>query len=311
MKNNSNLVRQRIKSFDGGSGPVFPTTTKVNGNNSRRSSTSNNSNLSIDSGNSNGIRSPSPNKATSPTPVNGAMTDSVLKRKQLFEGGGGGSPASNTNTVRRNPADEIREAQEAAKKQQTKVSPPPAPVTKAAPEEEERVVSPVAHLEAKVVPTQIPPQQQQHFFTNPASLPKSPSPEPEPVVVETKSPSPQPPKQKIEEVHEDTSVKSVAKGHKNGISSSEESATTTIELTPEMGMCARALYDYQAGTYLNFLISIMNLNCHFVLADDTEITFDPGEIIKNIEKIDEGWWEGMAPNNQYGLFPANYVELLN
>ncbi|XP_018571502.1 drebrin-like protein [Anoplophora glabripennis] len=55
---------------------------------------------------------------------------------------------------------------------------------------------------------------------------------------------------------------------------------------------ARALYDYQA-------------------ADDTEISFDPGDIITNIEQVDEGWWQGLAPDGiTYGLFPANYVELI-
>ncbi|RZC37854.1 SH3 9 and/or Cofilin ADF domain containing protein [Asbolus verrucosus] len=57
------------------------------------------------------------------------------------------------------------------------------------------------------------------------------------------------------------------------------------------GLQARALYDYQA-------------------ADDTEITFDPGDIITNIDQVDEGWWQGLAPNGTYGLFPANYVELI-
>uniref|UniRef100_A0A915J892 Drebrin-like protein n=1 Tax=Romanomermis culicivorax TaxID=13658 RepID=A0A915J892_ROMCU len=50
---------------------------------------------------------------------------------------------------------------------------------------------------------------------------------------------------------------------------------------------AEALWDYQA-------------------ADDTEISFNPGEIIVNIEQIDEGWWRGQAPNGTTGLFPANY-----
>ncbi|CAG9769875.1 unnamed protein product [Ceutorhynchus assimilis] len=58
------------------------------------------------------------------------------------------------------------------------------------------------------------------------------------------------------------------------------------------GYKARALYDYQA-------------------ADDTEISFDPGDLITNIEKVDEGWWQGLAPDGiTYGLFPANYVELM-
>ncbi|KAE8285530.1 Drebrin-like protein Actin-binding protein 1 SH3 domain-containing protein 7 [Larimichthys crocea] len=59
----------------------------------------------------------------------------------------------------------------------------------------------------------------------------------------------------------------------------------------EQGICARALYDYQA-------------------ADDTEITFDPDDIITGIDMVDEGWWRGHAPGGHYGMFPANYVELL-
>ncbi|CAL7943214.1 unnamed protein product [Xylocopa violacea] len=58
------------------------------------------------------------------------------------------------------------------------------------------------------------------------------------------------------------------------------------------GMRARALYDYQA-------------------ADDTEITFDPGDIITHIDAIDEGWWQGLGPDGTYGLFPANYVEVID
>ncbi|XP_077399080.1 drebrin-like protein B isoform X2 [Vanacampus margaritifer] len=54
---------------------------------------------------------------------------------------------------------------------------------------------------------------------------------------------------------------------------------------------AKAVYDYQA-------------------ADDTEITFDPDDIITGIEMVDEGWWRGYAPDGHYGMFPANYVELL-
>ena len=45
--------------------------------------------------------------------------------------------------------------------------------------------------------------------------------------------------------------------------------------------------------------------------DDTEITFDPGDIITNIEQIDEGWCKGQAPDGTVGLFPANYVELIS
>ncbi|KAK2840627.1 hypothetical protein Q7C36_012206 [Tachysurus vachellii] len=63
------------------------------------------------------------------------------------------------------------------------------------------------------------------------------------------------------------------------------------EDTGDRGTCARALYDYQA-------------------ADNTEISFDPDDIITGIEMIDEGWWRGYGPDGHFGMFPANYVELL-
>ncbi|XP_042344183.1 drebrin-like b isoform X1 [Plectropomus leopardus] len=69
------------------------------------------------------------------------------------------------------------------------------------------------------------------------------------------------------------------------------SCEVNAEDTSDRGICARALYDYQA-------------------ADDTEISFDPDEIITGIEMIDEGWWRGFSPDGHFGMFPANYVELI-
>ena len=59
----------------------------------------------------------------------------------------------------------------------------------------------------------------------------------------------------------------------------------------EYGLCAMALYDYQA-------------------ADETEISFDPGQLVTHIDQIDPGWWQGLGPDGNYGLFPANYVEVV-
>ena len=61
------------------------------------------------------------------------------------------------------------------------------------------------------------------------------------------------------------------------------------EYENDLGVTATALYDYQA-------------------AGDDEISFDPDDIITNIEMIDDGWWRGLC-KGRYGLFPANYVEL--
>ncbi|CAG0887516.1 unnamed protein product [Cyprideis torosa] len=42
--------------------------------------------------------------------------------------------------------------------------------------------------------------------------------------------------------------------------------------------------------------------------DTDEISFDPGDIITEVELIDEGWWRGTS-RGKTGLFPANYVQL--
>ncbi|XP_055850988.1 src substrate cortactin [Episyrphus balteatus] len=66
--------------------------------------------------------------------------------------------------------------------------------------------------------------------------------------------------------------------------------TDNLDYIEDTGIKATALYDYQA-------------------ADDDEISFDPDDIITHIEMIDEGWWRGMC-KNRHGLFPANYVQLI-
>lgn len=55
------------------------------------------------------------------------------------------------------------------------------------------------------------------------------------------------------------------------------------------GICAVALYDYEGG-------------------GDDEISFQPQELITDIDMLDEGWWCGTCEGRR-GLFPANYVEL--
>ncbi|NXI72332.1 HCLS1 protein, partial [Anseranas semipalmata] len=56
------------------------------------------------------------------------------------------------------------------------------------------------------------------------------------------------------------------------------------------GTSAVALYDYQGD-------------------GDDEISFDPDDTITHIEMVDEGWWRGQC-RGKVGLFPANYVKLL-
>ncbi|KAI3372477.1 hypothetical protein L3Q82_022971 [Scortum barcoo] len=59
----------------------------------------------------------------------------------------------------------------------------------------------------------------------------------------------------------------------------------------ERQMCVRALYDYQAE-------------------DESEISFEPGDIIRDVETVDKAWWRGWSKDGRQGLFPANYVETI-
>ncbi|XP_070690500.1 drebrin [Pempheris klunzingeri] len=63
------------------------------------------------------------------------------------------------------------------------------------------------------------------------------------------------------------------------------------EVLVERQMCVRALYDYQAE-------------------DESEISFEPGDIIRDVETVDKAWWRGWSKDGRQGLFPANYVETL-
>lgn len=76
------------------------------------------------------------------------------------------------------------------------------------------------------------------------------------------------------------------------IAEEEEEEDNLKVLLAGKGKCAKAIYDYQAS-------------------DDQEISFDPDDIITHIRQTFDTWWEGLGPDNKYGLFPANYVELID
>lgn len=75
-------------------------------------------------------------------------------------------------------------------------------------------------------------------------------------------------------------------------SQGEETAPIQVEGSGnDIGKIAHALYDYEAS-------------------EDNELSFLTGDQITNIDFISEDWWSGNL-NGQIGLFPGNYVELLN
>ena len=45
-------------------------------------------------------------------------------------------------------------------------------------------------------------------------------------------------------------------------------------------------------------------------AEDNELELREGELVTNIEMVDDDWWMGQNPHGETGLFPSNYVELV-
>lgn len=45
-------------------------------------------------------------------------------------------------------------------------------------------------------------------------------------------------------------------------------------------------------------------------AEDNELELKEGEFVTSIEMVDEDWWMGQNPRGETGLFPSNYVELV-
>eukprot|EP01147_Barroeca_monosierra_P000895 gene895-4158_t len=105
-----------------------------------------------------------------------------------------------------------------------------------------------------------------------------PDPEPEPEPEPESEPEPE---QEIDPVQENFAPTD---------DSQNVETNDTTNVSSSTGLRAKALYDYQAE-------------------EEGEISFDPGDLIEDIEQIDEGWWQGSC-HGQFGLFPANYVELL-
>jgi drebrin-like protein len=48
----------------------------------------------------------------------------------------------------------------------------------------------------------------------------------------------------------------------------------------------------------------------YAKAEENELELKEGEFVTNIEMVDEDWWMGQNPHGESGLFPSNYVELV-
>lgn len=62
----------------------------------------------------------------------------------------------------------------------------------------------------------------------------------------------------------------------------------------------------------NYTVIIWSSPCYLVVPteDESEISFEPGDIIRDVETVDKAWWRGWSKDGRQGLFPANYVETI-
>ncbi|PHH49761.1 Drebrin-like protein [Ceratocystis fimbriata CBS 114723] len=72
----------------------------------------------------------------------------------------------------------------------------------------------------------------------------------------------------------------------------EEQEATPASAPAAGGVTAIAQYDYER-------------------AEDNELELKEGENVYNIEMVDEDWWFGFTANGESGLFPSNYVTLVD
>lgn len=68
-------------------------------------------------------------------------------------------------------------------------------------------------------------------------------------------------------------------------------AIATTQQSEQGGKRAVILYDYEK-------------------AEDNEVELVEGEFVSNIDMVDEDWWMGTNARGESGLFPSNYVELV-
>jgi hypothetical protein len=71
------------------------------------------------------------------------------------------------------------------------------------------------------------------------------------------------------------------------------------------GLCAVVLYDYEVRFVSRFIRTSSHLSL-LQAAEDNEMNLAEGELIEQVEEIDEGWWSGIGPGGKSGLFPGMY-----
>ncbi|BFZ53665.1 actin binding protein [Savitreella phatthalungensis] len=124
-----------------------------------------------------------------------------------------------------------------------------------------------------------------------------PEPEPEPEAQEEEEPEPEATPAQPQNAFKAQLEKQLGGGASPATSRPSEpsraNTSTSVVGTAAggQGKTARVVYDYEAQ-------------------EDNELSLQDGALITHIEEVDEGWWQGRDSAGNEGLFPANYVELI-
>uniref|UniRef100_A0A2K5KGK3 Hematopoietic lineage cell-specific protein n=1 Tax=Colobus angolensis palliatus TaxID=336983 RepID=A0A2K5KGK3_COLAP len=188
--------------------------------------------------------------------------------------------------------EEEEKAQQVARRQQERKA-----VTKMSPE----APQPVIAMEEPAVPAPLPKKISSEDNEEPPALPprtlEGLQVEEEPVYEAEPEPEPENDYEDVEEMdrHEqedepEGEYEEVLEPEGSSFSSAPAGSSGCPVGAGALGISAVALYDYQGE-------------------GSDELSFDPDDVITDIEMVDEGWWRGHC-HGHFGLFPANYVKLL-
>lgn len=152
-------------------------------------------------------------------------------------------------------------------------------------EEEEEVASPPV------------PQREESPARIAVPVPRGPEPKLEPAAPEPPRPVPVPAIEKElpeeDDLPETPAGKDPARGTAAAVAEQSfgRGAVEEAQTAPTGGKRALVQYDYEK-------------------AEDNELELKEGEYVTNIEMVDEDWWMGTNAQGESGLFPSNYVELV-
>jgi len=85
-------------------------------------------------------------------------------------------------------------------------------------------------------------------------------------------------------------------------------ARTTAQTTAAASVGAAAVESAHPGARTSGKRAIVEYD--YEKAEDNEIELKEGEYVTNIEMVDDDWWMGENEHGETGLFPSNYVSLL-